>query len=265
MDEFKQQVIWIVGASSGYGEALARALAATGAKLILSARRHDRLRDIAASLSAEVKVLPVDLAEPEAFEAKVAAAIACFGHVDRVIFTAAVAQNGTALATTKATARHIMAVDYFAYTELTQAILPHFLIRGRGHLVVTSGLLATVTLPGRSSYAAAKAALHGYFGCLRAEMLMQGVAVTLLVPGAMKTALTRHALTASGEVQNTVPTGSGCSVTLAAEQSLVAMADQVYEAYIGVEDEAYRLWRLIRADPNKGMAMLLNKRSGRSF
>ena len=257
MERFKGQVIWVIGASSGYGEALARALADAGALLILSARRYGRLRDIAASLTAQAKVVPLDLAEPEAFDAKVAAAIACFGHIDRVIFTGAVAQNGTALATTPETARHIMAVDYVAYTELTRSLLPHFLARESGHIVVTSGLLATLTLPGRSSYAAAKAALHGYFGCLRAEVLSAGIAVTLLVPGALDTELTRHALNAAGEALNTPPSGTGCAVAVAAEQSLQAIAAQVYEAYIGIEDASYRLWRLTRADPNKGMAMLL--------
>lgn len=213
MSSFQNKVVWITGASSGYGEAMARALSACGARLILSARRADRLQVLADELKNAV-VLPLDLEQPDTFRTKTKEAIAAFGHIDIQMHNGALAQSGSALETTADVSRRIMQVDYFSYTELARCLLPHFIEKQQGHIVVISGLLAKITLPGRSSYAAAKAALHGYFGCLRAELLSSHIDVTILVPGAMQTELVSKALQADGSATNKPAPLTGCPLTL---------------------------------------------------
>ena len=258
MNTFQNKVVWITGASSGYGKALALAFAQAGAKVILSARREEQLQEIANTLEYAC-VLPLDLTQTAGFSEKTAAAIAAFGHIDVVIHNGAIAQSSPVLTTQEAVARQIMEVDYFSYTELTRCLLPHFIERQSGHIVVISGLLAKLTLPGRSSYAAAKAALFGYFGCLRAEMVNHNIDVSILVPGAMQTDLVTKALKGDGSALNCPAPNTGCPVAIAAEQSLQAIADKVYEAYIGEPDESFALWQLMQSDPNLGVKSLLDK------
>lgn len=254
---FKNQVIWITGASSGYGKALAYALIQAGARVVLSARNVDQLNHIHQQHPQNTAVLPLDLSQPSMFAEKTTQAIAAFGHIDMIIHNGALAQNGTALETRPQVAREIMEVDYFSYTELTQYLLPHLIKRRKGHIVVISGLLARLTLPGRSSYAAAKSALHGYFGCLRQEIAMHDIAVTILIPGAMQTELTAKALKADGSITGGPPSNSGMPVDIAARLSLQAIAQKANEVVIG-DDNSQTMWRLASQDPVKAIKALIS-------
>lgn len=239
--------MWITGASSGYGRELARAFGAAGAKLVLSARRCDRLAELAATLP-RAQVVPLDLGESQTFDRACQDAVAAFGGIDIVIHNGAIGQSSPALDTRPEVARQIMEIDYFSYTELTRSLLPHFLARRSGHIVVVSGLLARITLPGRSSYAAAKAALFGYFGCLRAELVSHNIDVTVLVPGAMQTGFATKALTGDGTVRGGERPAYGCAVEEAARQSLDAIARREVETYIGDADGA-KQWTSSLQDP----------------
>lgn len=261
MNTFANKVIWITGASSGYGLALAKAFASAGAKVIISARNESRIQEIAAQLP-QAKALVLDLAQTQQLKESVNNAVALYGHIDMVVHNAAIAQSASALETQLPVARQIMEVDYFAHTELTHWLLPHMMERKCGHIVAISGLLARLTLPGRSSYAAAKAALIAYFGCLRAELLAHNIDVTVLIPGAMQTELVSKALTADGSLTNTPTSGTGCPVDEAARQSLEAIAQKDYESYIGLQDDSFKLWQLTLNDANKGTQMLLDKLKG---
>lgn len=261
--QFKDKVIWITGASSGYGAEMAKALAQAEAKLILSARRTDKLTELAKTLQ-HAQTLPLDLADFNSFKDKTQQAIAAFGHIDMIIHNGALAQNAAVLETSLEVERQIMDVDYFSYTELTRCLLPHMLQRGHGQIVVVSGLLAHLSLPGRSSYAAAKAALIGYFGCLRAELVDKNIQITVLIPGSMQTGLANKAIRADGQPNNTstsseVLSSIGCPLEQATEQSLAAIAQHRTLAYIGLEDKYYQLWKLTLSDPEQGIKMLLEQ------
>ncbi len=244
MHSFRNKVVWITGASSGFGEALAHAFAAEGAKLILSARRVDALERVSHLIGANARVLPLDLSATEQFTQTVDAAWALFGHIDIIVHNGGIAQRALALETDPEVERRIFEIDFFSYTELTRRLLPRFIERGSGHIVVVSGALGKIFLPQRTSYCAAKAALHGYFGSLRNEVAAHGIKITLLVPGAMQTELVSHALTGTG-----APTGPatattvGCPVDKAARQALRAIAKGKFEAYIGKRDKtAFMIW-----------------------
>lgn len=255
--QFENKVVWITGASSGYGLALAKAFSKAGAKLVLSARNESQLIEISQQLNT-AKIVAFDLCDFDSFEDICQRAIAAYGHIDIVIHNGALAQQTSAIDTSNQLARKIMDVDYFSYTELTRYLLPHFIERNSGHIVVISGLIARFTLPLRTTYAAAKAALFGYFGSLRAELINHNIDITMLIPGIMKTEFASKALNIDGNSSETRKLSAGCDVEVVANQSLLAIANKVYESYVG-DEAGEKLWHLTYQDPNKAIEVILTR------
>lgn len=233
---FNNQVVWITGASSGIGEALARALARQGARLVLSARTAAALARVqAACAPAEALVLPLDLSEPARFEAAVAAVWARYGRLDALVHAVGLSQRALALDTTAATDRRLMEVNYFGTVGLTKAVLPRLLAQGSGRLVVVSSLVGKFGTPYRSAYAASKHALHGFFDSLRAELAGTGVAVTIICPGFVHTNVSVNALAGDGQPLGTMDaaTAGGLAPDEFARRAVRALARGVREANIG--------------------------------
>jgi short-subunit dehydrogenase len=232
---FTNRVIWITGASSGIGEALAYALSARGAKLILSSRRTAELERVKGNcLHPEtVQVLPLNLTETATLEAKVVDAIALFGQIDIMVHNGGISQRALVAQTDIAVHREVMELDYFSYIILTKALLPHFLERGSGHFVVTSSVMGKIGTPLRAAYAAAKHALHGYFDCLRAEVSPRGVKVTILTPGYIRTPISAIAGDGSWHTATPGKVNGGYPAEKAAEQIVKAIRKESYEPFIG--------------------------------
>lgn len=98
--------------------------------------------------------------------------------------------------------KKLMAIDYFAPVALTKSVLPSMLERRKGHLVVTSSVQGRLAIPFRTSYAAAKHALHGYFESLRAEIADRDIGVTIVCPGYVRTELSKNAMTGDGSAHS---------------------------------------------------------------
>lgn len=130
-----------------------------------------------------------------------------------------------------------MAVNYFGPVALTKAVLPSMLARRAGHVVVVSSVMGYLGTPGRSTYAAAKHALHGYFDSLRAEVWRENIGVTLACPGYVRTAISVHALGPRGEPHaGTDATHErGIPPERCAAAILRAVARRRREVYIGRE------------------------------
>ncbi|HYH46848.1 MAG TPA: SDR family oxidoreductase [Thermoanaerobaculia bacterium] len=205
-DGWDGKVVWITGASSGIGEALARDLAGRGARLILSARRADRLEEVRAGLPRpdDHLVLPLDLGQAASLPAAAAEALRRRPHIDVLVHNGGVTQRSLAKDTGLDVDRRLFEVNFFGTVALTKAVLPSMLARRAGHLVVVTSLVGRVGTPMRSSYAAAKHALHGFFDSLRAEVWREGIQVTLVCPGFVRTEVSLHALTADGTPQGTM-------------------------------------------------------------
>ena len=199
--KFSGQLVWITGASSGIGEALALAFAREGATLVLSSRRDAELERVrfACPRTGEHFCLPLDLARSETFPALVAQVLHRFGRIDVLVNNGGVSQRARALDAAPAVERALMEIDYFGPVALTKAVLPSMLARRAGHVVVVSSVMGYVGTPGRSTYAAAKHALHGYFDSLRAEVWRDGVKVTLACPGYVKTQVSANAFGPAGQ------------------------------------------------------------------
>lgn len=200
MKTYQDKVIWITGASSGIGEALAYELAHQGAKLILSARRADALEAVKARCARPQAhlVLPMDMTQVACFADKTAEVLARFGHIDMLINNAGVSQRSLVKDTALAVDRQIMELDFFGPVALVKAVLPHMLARQSGHLVAVSSVAGLVATPYRSAYAAAKHAMVGFHDALRAEVHAAGLQVSVLCPGFVRTNVTRAALTGDG-------------------------------------------------------------------
>jgi dehydrogenase/reductase SDR family protein 7B len=199
---WRQQRVMITGASAGIGRALALELADRGASLVLAARREEALQAVrAACVNPERhQVIALDLEDAASLAEKAVAIEALTGGgIDMLINNAGLSLRGLASDTTVAVDRRIMEVNYFGPIALTKALLPGMLARRHGHVVVVSSIVGHISTPMRSAYAASKHALHGFFDALRAEVHDQGIRVTLLLPGYVRTDISLHALGPDGQ------------------------------------------------------------------
>jgi len=196
----KDKVVWITGASSGIGEALAEELARQGAILVLTARRTERLEALKQRMQkpAKVLLLPGDLQDPKALGPLARQAESLAGRIDILVNNAGISQRSRALEARLEDVRRLMEVNFFAPIALTNAVLPAMLARRSGQIVIVSSVAGYVGTPLRSSYAASKHAVRGYYDSLRAELHGTGVGVTIVCPGYINTEITMHALSASG-------------------------------------------------------------------
>lgn len=196
MSRFANQTVWITGASSGIGEALAVAWSREGARVILSARNAqelERVRKACANPERHV-VLPLDLTDTSAiFEAA-----KNVGNVDILVHSGGVSQRSLAAETSLDVDRAIMDLNYFGTVALTKAVLPSMLARKSGHIVPITSVIGYVGVPLRSAYSASKHALHGFFETLRAETAKDGIRITIVVPGYVRTNVSQNALRGDG-------------------------------------------------------------------
>lgn len=215
-----QKVVWITGASSGIGEALARRYAADGACLILTARRLPRLQALGAALEpSRVLLLAGDLEDPTLHASLVEAALAWHGHVDVVIHSAGVSQRASVADTTMTTVRRLLEINFFAVVGITRALLPSMLARGKGTIVVIGSVVSYVATPQRSAYAAAKHAVRAWADALRGEVGPSGIQVTTVIAGYIATGISAAALrgdgSTKGEIESTDAHGVPADVAAA--------------------------------------------------
>ena len=242
---FEKKVVWITGASSGIGAALAQAFAREGATLVLSARRQAELVEVAATCEGQPLVLPLDLARSETFPELVETVMTRLGRIDVVVHNGGISQRALAKETRLDVDRRVMEVNYFGAVALTKAVLPFMLEAKAGQFVVISSVMGKIGTPLRSAYAASKHALHGFFDCLRAEVADDGLFVSLICPGYIRTEVSKNALTGDGSPTNVEgdDIASGYPASLTALQILDAVHRKTSETYVGAPGkERLALW-----------------------
>jgi dehydrogenase/reductase SDR family protein 7B len=212
---FKGKVVWITGASSGIGESLARRFASAGSRLILSSRREDELKRVAASCSGAewVTVLPLDLSKPEAMSSAVRQALSVAGNINVMVHNGGVSQRAFAADTVYEVDERIMRTNYLGPIALTKALLPSMQAQRQGHFIVLGSVLGKFGLPGRSAYCASKHALQGFFDTLRAEVWKDGIQVTMVLPGWVRTNVSKNALNADGVPHGVMEAGTAGGVS----------------------------------------------------
>ncbi|HLJ88313.1 MAG TPA: SDR family oxidoreductase [Candidatus Angelobacter sp.] len=234
---FQQRKVWITGASSGIGEALARAFHSAGANLILSARREEELRRVQGLCGGEsrTRILPMDVTQASELPEKSRLASAMFGGIDLLVHNAGVTQRSLVKDTDCSVDRRIMEINFFGPVAITKAVLPEMLERKSGHIVVVSSLVGKFGTPLRSAYAASKHALHGFFDSMRAEVSRSGVRVTIVCPGFIRTDISVHALVGDGSTHGKMDAGqaAGMPADECAARVLRGIANNKEEMYIG--------------------------------
>ncbi len=236
MKRFEDKVVWITGASSGIGEALALELGAQGARLVISARRRELLDALKARCAdpSVVHVLPMDVADTDRAGEHVKDAVSRFGRIDVMVHNAGIGQRSLIVATPLVVDRRIMEVNYFGVVALTRALLPEMVLRGGGQLVVISSLAGYVGTPYRSTYSASKHALHGFFESLRGEHAKDAIDVTMVCPGFVRTEISKKAAAVSGEDPSKhTATEAGLLPDVAARRIADGIAKRKRELYVG--------------------------------
>jgi short-subunit dehydrogenase len=195
----------VTGASSGIGEQIAREFARRGYRLVLVARRADRLRDLAEELGGLAHVLPADLSN-RAERATLPDQVAALGVVaDVLINNAGLATLGSVADSDPQAELNLVEVDVAAVVDLCIRFVPGMVKRGRGAVLNVGSVGAFGPVPGQASYGAAKAFVLSYTQAMREELRGTGVTVAALCPGPVRTAFGEAAGIPQEEAEKSLP------------------------------------------------------------
>ncbi|GFS12380.1 dehydrogenase/reductase SDR family member 7B [Elysia marginata] len=207
----QDKVVFITGASSGLGEALAEAFHLCGCKVVIAGRNADKLEELKNRLESRKEdhhhspvVCVLDLEDDELSEKVHQAVGNVWGRVDILINNAGMSYRGSVAETKPEVDKKLMAVNHFGHIEITKAILPYMVKQRSGHIVCVSSVQGKLPIPHRSAYAASKHAIQAYFDSLRAEVDHQGIRVCVVSPYYIRTNLSLNALSADGSAYGKV-------------------------------------------------------------
>jgi short-subunit dehydrogenase len=241
MEEFKNKVAWITGASSGIGEALAYSYAKKGAYLILSGRNKEALEAVQKNcllFTDKCEILSFDMLDIQSFKNIVAQANSYFGKIDFLCNNAGISQRSLIVDTPIEIDRKVMELDYFSQVGLTKEVLPYFQKQQSGHIIVISSVAGKYGFHYRSAYSAAKHALVGFFETLRLELKDIPIYVTLVYPGRIHTNISINAIKADGTQHGIMDEAQekGIAADLCAEKILKGVRKKKVELLIGREE-----------------------------
>ena len=239
---FADQVVWITGASSGIGEALALEFSRYGARVVLSARREEELERVRQKLvwPDNHLVLPLDVTDPVAIEAAVERVRDHFGRLDILVCNSGISQRSLVRDTKLEVDRRVMEVNYFGAIAHAKAVLPWFREQEHGRIVVISSLVGELPTPLRSAYCASKHALHGWFEALRAEEFDSGLRILMVMPGFVHTQVSVNAITGDGSSHGEMDRyqAAGMSAAACAERIIDAVQRQKEQVIIAGREGA---------------------------
>ena len=192
MQNVENKVVIITGASSGIGEETARTLARNGAKVVLSARREDRLRKLAEELGGErAAYLRSDVTDPDDMAALPALAKERFGRVDVLFANAGIMPGGNLSELKVKDWMGMVDINIKGVLYAMAAVLPEFMAQRSGHILVTSSVAGTRSVPGNAVYCGTKHFVRALIDSFRTESVLEGtnIRTTILYPGAIQTEL----------------------------------------------------------------------------
>lgn len=185
------EVVWVVGASTGIGRALAERLADQGVKVVVSARNAAALQAFQASHAGSL-ALELDVTDAAALQQAADAIVGHYGRLDRVLFCAGVYKSLRATAFDLDLMLQHQQVNYVGALNLLAAVVPLFLSQGHGHISLVSSVAGFSGLPQGLAYGPTKAALTHLAETLYLDLRPKGIGVSVVHPGFVETPLTQQ-------------------------------------------------------------------------
>lgn len=189
------KVAIVTGASSGIGESTAKALAAEGVRVVLAARREERLEQLAGQITdegGEALVVPTDVTEEEAIDALVEETTDEYGQIDILVNNAGVMLLEPLERADRSNLRRMVEVNLLGLMNLTHAVLPVMQSQERGHIVNVSSTAGRSASANSSGYNATKFGVNAFSEAVRQEVTEAGIRSTIIEPGACETELAEH-------------------------------------------------------------------------
>ena len=220
----QNKVVVITGASSGIGKALAEKYAAEGWKLVLAARRIERLRLLEEEFkNSEILSVKTDVAVEEDCKNLIEQAVERFGKIDVLINNAGISMRAIFENVELSVLRRMMDVNYWGTVYCSKYALP-YLLESKGSLIGVISIGGYVGLPGRTGYSASKFAVRGFLDTVRTENLKTGLHVLVAAPGFTASEIRMNALTTKGGIQGETPRNE--NKMMSAEK----VAEKIYKA-----------------------------------
>ena len=238
---YSKKTVWVTGASSGIGKSICREIAKKGANLVISSRRVDELNSLKSELEKsgiKVLVLELDLKKQSNFKEKFEEVLKEFSSIDLLINNGGISQRSLVTDTSSLVDRNLMEVNFFGTVALTKVVLPHMIKNGGGQIAAVSSIVGKFGFPLRSAYSASKHALHGFFESLRAENVSNNISVTMIIPGRIKTNISKNALLGDGEIYGKMDQGQdlGMSSEKASEIIVRGLEKEKKEILVGKKE-----------------------------
>jgi short-subunit dehydrogenase len=186
MRDWSGKRYWLIGASEGLGRALAQVMSRAGVDLVVSARSEDRLKALVAELPGRARAVPIDISDRESVRAAAAEA----GEIDGIVFLAGAYWPMNAKDWDAGRVETMFDINLTGAARVLGAVVPGFVARDRGHVVLTGSLSAYRGLPGAIGYSASKAGLFSLAESLDGDLKDTGVEVQVIHPGFIRTRLT---------------------------------------------------------------------------
>jgi NAD(P)-dependent dehydrogenase (short-subunit alcohol dehydrogenase family) len=279
MNTFKGKGVVITGAASGIGEALARNLAAQGARLLLADLHVERLDAVVAELRAsgtDCLAQPCDVADPAAVNALADAALRAWGGADVVINNAGVGLVAPVHSLDLADAHWLMNINFWGVVHGSRSFTPQLQARPGSVIVNISSIFAMVSMPTQSIYNASKAAVRGFSDALREELRASGVRVLCVHPGGIQTRIAQQARL--GDISSVADTpqalhaqfdeAARTTAPQAAQAIVRALQGGRTRLLIGADaklgDAIYRLWPTRAAPWLSALARRMRQRPNRA-
>lgn len=239
--KIENKTIWITGASSGIGKALAIELSKYNTNLVLSSideKELSEVKNICEKNGAKCQAVAFDLSSTEYIEIAIEKVFEVNPKIDILVNNGGISQRAFAVDTDFSVDRKIMEINYFAAVKLTKAVLPKMIEQKSGHLVAVSSISGKFGFPLRSAYAASKFAIVGFFETLYFELKQHNIGVSMIFPGRVNTNISKNALLKDGTAHGKMDDGQagGISAEKCAKQMIKAIQKNKKEKLIGSKE-----------------------------
>lgn len=235
---FQNKIIWITGASSGIGQALAQEWSKNNTQLILSGRNIEKLEEVKNLCEvngSKCFVVKLDLTDSESIKKAAELVKKEYKIIDILVNNGGISQRSMSIETPMEVDRKIMETNFFGSVALTKEVLPIMVKNGGGRIVVISSVVGKFGFPLRTAYSASKHALQGYFESLRAEMTPDNIKVTMVSPGRINTNISLNAIDKEGQNHGVMDTGqaNGMPVQVCALKIIKAVKRDKKDILVG--------------------------------